>query len=99
MSNKELKDANERMRLENEHKDLIRKGTVGKKIVTTIVTTGATILSLKIAQQNFKLAGESIKKLNDLTGNPGRKAYDRVIDKVGDFVIKDLNKGLKKPLA
>jgi len=59
MSNKELQDANQRIRLEQEHKDLIRKNTVGKKIVTAILATSGTIVALKAAQTNFKNAGKS----------------------------------------
>ena len=51
MSNKELQDANNRMRLENDYKDLVRKGTVGKKIVNGLIIAGATISALEKAQK------------------------------------------------
>ena len=43
MTNQELRDANQRMQLENQYRDLKSKRNVGKKVVTAVVATGITI--------------------------------------------------------
>ena len=84
MSNKELQDANQRMRLEQEHKDLVRKVTVGRKSVDAMKAFTSTVASLAGAHM-------AATKLSS--------SYKSAVDKVGNRIIKDLAEGLRKPLA
>lgn len=84
MTNKELQDVNQRIRLEQEHKDLIRKQTVGKKSIDgmkAFTTTVATLAATHMAATKIS------------------KSYKNAVDKVGDYIVKDLTKGLKRPLT
>ena len=76
MSNKELQEANNRINLENNYRNLTKKKGIGKKAVTAIVATAGTLAALEGAAKTYSKVGKG------------------VVDKLGDFVIKDLNKHL-----
>ena len=65
MSNEELRDANNRLQLERQYKDLTKKTSTGKKIALTIIATAGTIESIERSYKVYKRVGEAIKKKYD----------------------------------
>lgn len=65
MSNEELRDANNRLQLERQYKDLTKKKSIGKKIVTAFVVTAATVTSVENSYNTYKRIGKAIKKKYD----------------------------------
>ena len=65
MSNEELRDANNRLQLERQYKDLTKKKSVGKKAVAAFVTTATTIATIETSYKTYKRIGEAIKKKYD----------------------------------
>lgn len=72
MSNQDLRDANNRLQLENQYKQLTKKTNVGKKASDTFIKTAGTITAVIGAYKVYEKVGSA------------------VIDKIGDWVIKDL---------
>lgn len=62
MSNEELRDANNRLQLERQYKDLTKKKSVGKKAVQTFVATAGTIVAVETAFKTYKRVGEAVVK-------------------------------------
>lgn len=54
MTNSELKDANYRLNLERQYKDLTRKKSVGKKAVSAFIATAGTIVAIEGAAGTYK---------------------------------------------
>lgn len=66
MSNKELQEANSRLQLERQYKDLTRKKSLGKKAVQAFIATAGTIAAVEGAAKTYKRVGEAIlKKIGD----------------------------------
>lgn len=63
MSNKELKDVNNRLQLEKQYKDLTRKKSIGKKAVTAFIGTAATITAARTAYKTYETVGKEAVKL------------------------------------
>lgn len=72
MSNQDLKDANNRLQLETQYRDLSRRSNAGKRAVSAFIATAGTITAVTAAAKTYKKVGNTI------------------IDKIGDWVIKDL---------
>lgn len=64
MSNNELKEANYRLNLEKQYKDLTRKKSIGKKAVTAFIGTASTIVAIEGATKTYKrVADLALKKI------------------------------------
>ena len=81
MSNAELRKLNERQQLERAHKQL-NKSQVAKGLA--FITSAAAVTNTIVNLYNN----------SDKLVNIGKKFGDKIFDKVGDTVIKDLNKRL-----
>lgn len=57
MTNQELKDANNRLQLERQYKDLTRKKSVGEKAVKAFIGTAGTITAVTAAAGVYKKVG------------------------------------------
>ena len=77
MSNQDLKDANNRLNLERNYRDLTRKKTIGKKVLEGMKTFTLTVATVAAAYKSAKV-------VKDATG--------KVLDKIGDLVVKDMHK-------
>lgn len=60
MTNQELKDANYRLNLEKQYKDLTRKKSIGKKAVTAFIATAGTIAAVEGAAKTYQRVGTAI---------------------------------------
>ena len=63
MTNNELKDANYRLNLEKQYKDLTRKKSVGKKAVSAFIATAGTITAIEGAAKTYKHAAGTYKRV------------------------------------
>lgn len=79
MSDKELRDRINRVRMEKEYRDLTSKTSKGKnaanKAIKTFIATAGTITAVTAAAATYKKFGNSC------------------LDKIGDMVIKSINIG------
>lgn len=83
MSNKELREINNRLNMEKQHADLTKKSNKGKQIVAAFVSTASTLAAVTTAYKTYKkIAGPYINK---------------GIDKVGDKIVKSID--WSKPLT
>lgn len=76
MSNQELRDANNRLQLEKQYKDLTKKqnlGQLGKKAVKTFIGTAGTITAVTAAYATYKKTG------------------NQILDKIGDWACGEIN--------
>lgn len=76
MSNQELRDANNRLQLESQYKQLTKKTNVGKKAAQSYIATAGLIAGVAGATATFKKYGAPI----------ARKA----LDAIGNYVVKDI---------
>lgn len=66
MSNQELRDANNRLQLERQYKDLTKKKSKGQKIVSAFIKTAGTIVAVEAAAKTYKRVGDlAINKIGD----------------------------------
>jgi hypothetical protein len=65
MSNQDLKDANNRLNLENQYRDLSKKSNAGRRAVTAYIATAGTITAITAATLTYKKTG---KKALDIIG-------------------------------
>lgn len=66
MSNQELKDANNRLQLERQYKDLTKKQGVGKKAVKAFIATAGTLSAVTAAAATYKkLGGQALDAIGD----------------------------------
>lgn len=66
MSNQELRDANQRLQLERQYRDLTKKKSKGKKILDAFIGTAGTITAATAAYGTYKaLADKGIDKIGD----------------------------------
>lgn len=82
LTNQELQEVNKRLNLEKNYRELTAKKRKGKKAVDTFVKTAGTVAAVSGAIATYEKVG--------------KKYAPVVVDKLGDMVIKDLNKGLAK---
>lgn len=67
MSNQDLRDANNRLQLERQYKDLTKKTSIGKKAVKAFIGTAGTITAVTAAAKTYKKVGNAaIDKLRDV---------------------------------
>lgn len=62
MSNKELQEANSRLQLERQYRDLTKKKSAGKKAVQAFIATAGTIAAIEGASKTYKRVGEAVLK-------------------------------------
>ena len=60
MTNKELREANDRLELERRYVDLSSKRATGQKIVQTFIATGLTLGTIEVAAKNYKKVGDFV---------------------------------------
>lgn len=60
MSNQELRDANNRLNMEKQYKDLTKKTSKGKKIVTGFIKGAGTITAVVAAAKTYEKYGNAI---------------------------------------
>ena len=60
MSNQELRDANNRLNLEKQYKDLTQKKNVGQKAVKAFIATAGTIMAIEGAAKTYKRVGTAL---------------------------------------
>lgn len=70
MSDRELRERNNRLQMERQYADLTKKKGTGKKIVNTFVSTAGTITAVAGAYATYKtLANNGIDKIGDWVVN------------------------------
>lgn len=84
MSDAELRSRNNRLQMEQQYQNLTKKTSTGKKIVMGLISAAGTITAAQTAYKTYS-------KL-------GKRAGDVVVDKIGDWILADLRKGLAKGL-
>lgn len=87
MSNAELNDRNKRLNAEQQYKKLTKKTSTGKKVVNGIIATTATLTAVTAAATAINKFGDTFKPI-----------VSNALDKAGDFVVKNLDAGLKIPI-
>lgn len=60
MSNQELRDANNRLQMESQYKNLTKKTGMGKKVVDTFVATAGIITAVSGAYKVYQKTGNQI---------------------------------------
>lgn len=78
MSNQELRDANNRLQLESTYKQLTNKKHAGQKALNGLKIFTTTVTTVTAAVGAYKA---------------GKKLLDSSLNKVGDWVIKDVKFG------
>ena len=67
MSNQDLRDANNRLQLESQYKQLTKKTGIGKKAVKAFIGTAGTITAVTAAAKTYKKVGNAaLDKLCDV---------------------------------
>ena len=60
MSNQELRERNNRLNMEKQYRDLTKKTSTGKKLVSAYIATGATVAGIMTATAAYKKLGNGI---------------------------------------
>lgn len=82
MSDAELRARNNRLQMEKQYSSMTKKTSKGKNIVKGLIAAAGTIAAAETAYNTYKRLGS--------------KACNNAIDKIGDWIMKDLSKGLSK---
>lgn len=82
MSNAELKARNNRLQMEKQYADLTMQTSTGKRVVQDFIKTAGMLSAVMGAYGTYKKYG-------------GQMA-DHALDLIGDLVLKDFQKGLRK---
>lgn len=77
MSDKELRERNNRLQMEKQYSDLTKKDGTGKKLVTAFVATAATIAAVSKAYNTYK--------------DVAVPAVNKGLDKIGDIIVKSID--------
>lgn len=93
MSNAELKARNNRLQMEQQYANLTRTTSKGKKAVQTFIKTAGLVGGVAGAYATYKRVGTQV-----LQTETGKKVADAAIDAIGNYVLRDLEKGLAKGL-
>lgn len=93
MSNAELKARNNRLQMEQQYANLTRTTSKGKKTVQTFIKTAGLVGGVAGAYATYKRVGTQV-----LQTETGKKVADAAIDAIGNYVLRDLEKGLAKGL-
>lgn len=75
MSNQELREANNRLELENKYKNFTKKKSVGQKALRGMQVFTTTVGTVTAAYAASKTV---------------RKAVNATLNKIGDYVVKDI---------
>lgn len=66
MSDKELRERNNRLQMERQYADLTRKTGRGKKVVNAVIATATTIAALETAYKTYsRIGGKVVEKMAD----------------------------------
>lgn len=82
MSDKELQDRLNRLRNEQQYKELTKKTNYAAKALKAFIATAGTIAAISGACEKYKKAGQQVMN---------SKTTQKAIDKVGDYVVKNMN--------
>ena len=93
MSNAELKAHINRLQMEQQYANLTRTTSNGKKVVQTFIKTAGLVGGVAGAYATYKRVGTQV-----LQTETGKKVADAAIDAIGNYVLRDLEKGLAKGL-
>lgn len=74
MSNQDLKDANNRLQLETQYRDLAKRSSAGRRAVGAFIATAGTITAVTAAAVTYKKTG---KKIIEAIGNLPVNAYSK----------------------
>lgn len=67
MSDKELRDTNNRLQMERQYQTLTQKTSIGKKAVKAFIGTAGTIVAAEAAYKTYKRLGDgAIDKIGDM---------------------------------
>lgn len=80
MSDKELRERNNRLQMERQYADLTKKTSIGKKAVTAFIATAGTLTAVATAYGQYKKLAKGAKPV-----------ADKCLDKIGDRVLKSIN--------
>lgn len=75
MSNKELRERNNRLQMERQYADLTKKTSTGKKVVTAFIATAGTLAAVGTAIDQYKKFAQ-------------RSDVQKSLGKIGDFTVK-----------
>lgn len=66
MSDKELRDVNNRLQMERNHAALTKKASIGKKALNAFIATAGTIVAVETAYKTYKRVGDgALDKIGD----------------------------------
>ena len=82
MSDNELRERNNRLQMEKQHKELTKKVSKGKKILNAVLATATTTMTIESIYNKVSKFKNS-KLVKDTS--------DKVFDKVGDMVVKSID--------
>lgn len=91
MSNAELKARNNRLQMEQQYANLTKKTSTGQRAVQKFIKTAGLMSGAVAAYGTYKKLGGQF-----LQTEAGKKMADHALDLVGDFIMRDLEKGLQK---
>lgn len=77
MSDKELRERNNRLQMEQQYKNLTKKKGIGKKAIQAYIAGGTLIAGVATATAAY--------------GKFGQKALDKAYPKIADWVLKGIN--------
>lgn len=60
MSDKELRERNNRLQMERQYKDLTKKKSIGEKAVKAFIATAGTIVAIEGAAKTYKRVGNMV---------------------------------------
>lgn len=86
MSDKELRERNNRLQMERQYADLTKKTSIGKKAVTAFIATAGTLTAVGVAIDQYKKFG-------------GRSEVQKTLSKIGDFAVKHAPEKAKSKAA
>ena len=75
ISDKELRERNNRLQMERQYADLTKKTSKGKKVVTAFIATAGTLAAVGTAIDQYKKFA-------------GRSEVQKSLSKIGDFAVK-----------
>lgn len=84
MSDKELRETNNRLQMERQYRDLTKKTSKGKKLVNAFIASGVTITGVMTAVTAYQKLGNT---------KAVQSAKNMALDKIGDAIVKDIKIG------
>lgn len=84
MGDAELRSRNNRLQMEQQYKSLTKSTFSGKKVLSTLIATAGTITAAEAAYKTYKRIGG--------------QAANKIIDNVGNRLMRELNQGFARGL-